>query len=869
MVDRRIKAILSPIKPDFTFAWTEYQNRGDVEGRACEGSLAAHCCRLEEIAGIVAPKGHFPMSYAVGHRGALGHCDGVTALVLDSDDGADWRPGDWGITGIWKRSWSDGLEGKRKYHVVLPLVRPWVGDGDEWRHLALTVMGLLEGTWDHSMASPMMRLCYAATRRSRADARGEVVLSSTGWALDMHRVAELYPKPAKRPDTCAAVAAKREVLARDLMLAMESLGMLLPGEPSAGGWYPCRCYAEVSHGRRKHRRGVSAFTLTGKYKCFRGDCDSSTAGFRNWLSQSGWQRLFPSCSHARLASVCTVVPWGTSGGSGRGGPPADNAASAVKTASSKPGIVAVTTGAGKSRVLATLAAQEAGNVALSVPRHDLAQQVRAWVDAEATWDGERAKVLRGISKGGCKLAVLVDDLDRSGIGGRGQLCRVDICPHYGTCDARKPEGRGQVVVAMHQNVGNFRGHVVYDETPNFIEHRKVSLKAGEPDWRLLPANGVDYEYAWRCIAAGDYAAVAAMPEMPRPSVPSYRRLEASLRWSEKTRAEALSAASMSFAIWQVWQAWKPIDTEFRSSWAHVENDELHISWLTEAGERVRNGSATIVDATPDVQAFEALSGRAADVTRIACGDSAPVRRAVMPLSRVSADDLECQRGLMSRIVDALIPLAVGKVALFTYRSVLLRKGPWLTKAQQLGWLLGYFGNVRGSNVWNACDTYITIGDPWPNLGAIRSELSVLDSSRAIRDTPWAATSVSEVAVVVRAKTVAEAELAQTHGRARTPRRTSAALCIHVGRLVPAEWHGGPVELAEPPETLRPLPSAPSSVFRLLADQIGRHRAGVWLADRMGVRAVAAHRTVTRVCDRRAMPPEGWTVALTELARSRA
>ncbi|HEU4409113.1 MAG TPA: hypothetical protein VFS43_27900 [Polyangiaceae bacterium] len=89
-------------------------------------------------------------------------------------------------------------------------------------------------------------------------------------------------------------------------------------------------------------------------------------------------------------------------------------------------------------------------------------------------------------------------------------------------------------------------------------------------------------------------------------------------------------------------------------------------------------------------------------------------------------------------------------------------------------LLGHYGGVRGLDGMKHADALATIGDPWPNLDEVRTEVDFLRLG-----VTWEA----------RAEAICRAELEQAHGRLRPVHRTKPARALHVGRMLPggAAW----------------------------------------------------------------------------------
>ncbi len=84
-------------------------------------------------------------------------------------------------------------------------------------------------------------------------------------------------------------------------------------------------------------------------------------------------------------------------------------------------------------------------------------------------------------------------------------------------------------------------------------------------------------------------------------------------------------------------------------------------------------------------------------------------------------------------------------------------------------LFGHYGGVRGLDAMKHADALATLGDPWPNLDDVRTEVAFLGLEQT-----WEA----------RAEAMCRAELEQAHGRLRTIHRTRPARAAHVGMVRP-------------------------------------------------------------------------------------
>ncbi len=96
-------------------------------------------------------------------------------------------------------------------------------------------------------------------------------------------------------------------------------------------------------------------------------------------------------------------------------------------------------------------------------------------------------------------------------------------------------------------------------------------------------------------------------------------------------------------------------------------------------------------------------------------------------------------------------------------------------------VLGHYGAVRGLNTMADVDCLATLGDPWPNIGVVDSDVAFLGLQEA-----WHA----------RAQAMCRAELEQAHGRLRPVHRARPGRALHVGRILPSGtgWSSGNVEV---------------------------------------------------------------------------
>lgn len=210
----------------------------------------------------------------------------------------------------------------------------------------------------------------------------------------------------------------------------------------------------------------------------------------------------------------------------------------------------------------------------------------------------------------------------------------------------------------------------------------------------------------------------------------------------------------------------------------------------------RSGPTVLLDATADLAVLSALAGGDVPATEIRVADGAPVARRLLYWSGATrngllAGDLVRWDGGLQRYLRAALEQVSApgrRVALFTFKPLadVLRAAcegragadptavELVARARALGAELriGHYGAARGRNDWTDCDALVSLGDPRPNLGAVRAVAAVLGLS-------------AEHQAVYRRATAAE--VSQVGGRLRTPWRTRAALHLHVGTVPASSW----------------------------------------------------------------------------------
>ncbi len=99
----------------------------------------------------------------------------------------------------------------------------------------------------------------------------------------------------------------------------------------------------------------------------------------------------------------------------------------------------------------------------------------------------------------------------------------------------------------------------------------------------------------------------------------------------------------------------------------------------------------------------------------------------------------------------------------------VRLGP-IVQAWQGELVWGHYGGVRGMNSMADVDCLATLGDPWPNLGLVKSDIAFLGLTQA-----WEQ----------RVEAMCKAELEQAHGRLRAVHRTRPGRALHIGNVMPS------------------------------------------------------------------------------------
>ncbi len=124
-------------------------------------------------------------------------------------------------------------------------------------------------------------------------------------------------------------------------------------------------------------------------------------------------------------------------------------------------------------------------------------------------------------------------------------------------------------------------------------------------------------------------------------------------------------------------------------------------------------------------------------------------------------------------------------------------------------VFGHYGGLRGLDAMKDVDALATLGDPWPNVDDVETEVAFLRLPQGWKE---------------RALGLCQAELEQAHGRLRTVHRSKPGRAAHFGRVRPGGAAWAAVPESERPRG-RPATKAALSTqaFRLLLGALGGTR----------------------------------------------
>lgn len=272
-------------------------------------------------------------------------------------------------------------------------------------------------------------------------------------------------------------------------------------------------------------------------------------------------------------------------------------------------------------------------------------------------------------------------------------------------------------------------------------------------------------------------ACAAMVMCGRPRLHSEKRLE---DCEENERARLIALLASANALYATAEAWQAVRGDARGVRCYA---------LTTEARTLREFGGVVLDATPTIPLLEAVFPRVR-VVRIGAMDGADCTREVHYREGATRSQW-CPRGSMVRWdrVEAVLLQALERLRKSTAKRVLVvtyatietalqNNAPASVKRtidefRQEGYVLefAHYGpGIRGLDAWAAFDAFVTLGDPWADVEAVHELCAAANADH------------ERVALAM-----ARADLAQAHGRARDPQRTSAALHLHFGAIAPEGW----------------------------------------------------------------------------------
>lgn len=484
-------------------------------------------------------------------------------------------------------------------------------------------------------------------------------------------------------------------------------------------------------------------------------------------------------------------------------------------------------GSGKTRAAVQVVAASSAPAVYAVPTHELAGEVTERFEAVGVVAERRRGILRVLRSDGSP-ACAKHERARALVDAGGSIWR-QLCPsceHRKGCPARRRDPGQRVVVAPHAladaaldaDDGEERPTLVVDESPELLTTMTLSRSDLDDGIRLLGSRLVDREWAesfeaWpralrvavddpehdlvgACARVDDDARrrreesgiLAWARALPLPNAERVRsgdlRLDAEPVWRRDLELLALDADAYADAMraTRIFRALlaaaqDPTRIAWRSSGLAVHVD-------TPEARTLLRGGAVLLDATPPLDILRALCTRAGVglmTMTLRVPDGAPVRRDILYSANASRSKLAPGRRVEVGLVEPLIVRALGRVPegaralLVTHKPIAdaLRRGELrevLAGRVHVPEDVAHYGAVRGIDRWRDHDACITVGDPWPEIGAARERARVLgiDPDAHARD-------------------AARSELTQAHGRLRDPSRSHPAIHVHVGALAPFGW----------------------------------------------------------------------------------
>lgn len=276
----------------------------------------------------------------------------------------------------------------------------------------------------------------------------------------------------------------------------------------------------------------------------------------------------------------------------------------------------------------------------------------------------------------------------------------------------------------------------------------------------------------------DFAkACAAMVLCGRPRLSEKTRLE---DCDANEQARLIALLSSANALYATAEAWQAVRGDARGVRCHA---------LTSEARTLRSHGGVVLDATPTLPLLEAVFPKVR-VVRIGAADGAACTREIHYREGATRSQWSPRGGMvrwdrvLAVLEQALARLRKAdakRVLVVTYTNIetALNSAPPAKVKAALEAFCGegreiafrhYGPGIRGLDEWSAFDAFVTLGDPWADVDGVHELCAAANADP------------ERVSVAF-----ARADLAQAHGRARDPQRTTPATHLHYGAIAPEGW----------------------------------------------------------------------------------
>lgn len=485
---------------------------------------------------------------------------------------------------------------------------------------------------------------------------------------------------------------------------------------------------------------------------------------------------------------------------------------------------------------------------LALPTNALLREVEQRITIEHKTRVGVLAVLNDDGTPACKKHKTASDLQKAGGNVHRLLC--NHCEYKEGCPARDGTTSGQgaltltnqalfsSVAAEHLDSGK-HPLLVWDESPPWV--RSTQILSRDLDWLLAefdeaarPLRTVEQwlqgmaqvtlfadryraavrpvleclRWARASLPAGTYSAkdiVSRWAQIPLHQMILARAIAASGQeptndpWADLvdayTHAYKLNAVEMGFDVMRPETRARVVRSEKLMSALGVlageeailviSKDFMSFASLTPDGTLFRQRGGVVLDATANLSEIQALRPDTR-VVQLRVADNGETERYVIYAAGLERKSLAHRPKRLDRCVvhaKAAVKrwanrelIAAPKVAVFTYKAYVNQVKEQWPEAE-----VAYYGNTRGYDRFyqEGFDAFITLGDPVQNLGALAMSWRVLKGDAAQSD-GW-----QEYV-----DATASGELAQAHGRARSPQAKlgkGGRLHMHYGKKPPAGW----------------------------------------------------------------------------------